>query len=240
MAKNSIIIAATDYRYPTKEELDWAHSVSPELSNFGFESKQPIISLMSGKRTIREVHRDDQLQYWNNMLLNRNGALLHTYNNIIVHYQRGIPDEVVEFKKAHYINRIQFDYYLEYFYYQFSTVSDTIGQLLNVYFGLGLQVEKLHFNQRFASTIQDKPIADMIIKFLNDTATARDYRNRLTHRTPINFPDSRSTIMSDNGRLSYGSAKHNSIKSSEIRANLESTIHSLSKFLEELKKNIVG
>ncbi|WP_147273604.1 Cthe_2314 family HEPN domain-containing protein [Pedobacter chinensis] len=126
MPKNSIIIKAKDYKYPTTEELKWAYTVSPELSNFGFESKNPMISLISGKRSISEVHRDDQLQYWNNMLLNRNGGLLHTYHNAIVHYQRGVPDDFSNFEQNHYINRIQFDYYLEYFYHQFATVSDTI------------------------------------------------------------------------------------------------------------------
>jgi len=233
---DSITIKASDYRYPSRAELKEVYKTSPDFSNFGFKSKNPIISLLTNERSIPEIHKADNLQYWDAILLNRNGSLMHTYHNAIIHFNRGVPDELESFtNKQHYINRVQFDYYAEYFYHHFSTVSDTIGQLLNVYFDIGQKVDKLHFNADFCEKLSDQNVISAIKTYFNETFLAKNYRNSFTHRTPINYPDTRSSISLEDGRYTYGSANHNFIKPSEIKDNLDLTILALSKFLKTLK-----
>ena len=235
MADNTIIIKASDYQYPTRAELKEVYKSTPDLHNFGFESAHPFTSLIYDERNITEVYRDDHLQYWNAVLLNRNGALAHTYENAIVHFTRGVPDGVKLYAHNHYINRIQFDYYAEIFYYHFSTVKDTIGQILNVYYSCDVPIDKLYFNETFLKRIPNQAVIDSIISFFDETKLATTYRNSFTHRTPINYPDTRSTIELEVSRLTYGSAAHSFIKTSLIKANLDATIQALAKLLNQLK-----
>ncbi|WP_454804665.1 Cthe_2314 family HEPN domain-containing protein [Mucilaginibacter phyllosphaerae] len=234
MGVNTIIIKASDYQYPTREELLEVYKNTPELHNFGFVSEHPFASLISDERSINEIYRDDHLQHWDAVLLNRNGALAHTYENAMVHFSRGVPDEIKYFGRSHYINRMQFDYYAEIFYYHFSTVKDTIAQILNVYYTIGIDTNKLYFKNMLIK-IRDKFVVDALTIFFEQTKLATDYRNSFTHRTPINYPDSRSTIKLDISQLTYGSAANSFVKTSVIKANMDVTIHAMGKVLDELK-----
>jgi len=235
MSENTIIIKASDYRYPSRDELKAVYKVTPELSSFGYVSEYPFISLASNERTIHEVHRDDHLQYWDGVLLNRNGALAHTYENAIVHFTRGIPDKIKAYEHQNYINRMQFDYYAEIFYYHFATVKDTIAQLLNVYYQLGFDISKIYFKDILIK-IPNQKVKSILTNFARETELTTKYRNSYTHRTPINYPDTRSSIKLEESKLIYGSAPDSFVKSAVIKANLNITIHSVAKMLSELKK----
>lgn len=234
MPRKTIRIKASDYRYPSRDELREIYNINPDLHAFGYMSEYPMTALISMKKGIKEVHRDDHLQYWDRVLLNRNGMLSRTYHNAMVHYMRGFPDDESAFEHEHYINRIQFDQYAEIFYYHFSTVKDTIGQILNVYYSMGFDVTKLFFKNVLAK-IPDQAVLKAITDFNVLTEVTTEYRNSFTHRTPINYPDSRSTIDHTGDSLIYGSANHNFVKSSVIRDNMESTFVALAGLLDTLK-----
>lgn len=235
MSKDKIIIKASDYRYPSREELREVYSRTPDLPNFGYVSESPITSILRDKRSLTEVHRDDNLQYWNHILLNKNGALAHSFNLAMVNFARGIPDHVEQFERIHYINRIQFDYYAEAFYYHFATVKDTIAQLLNIYFFLGLEVNKIHFNDRFVKTLSSIDVRIAINTFFDQTTLASEYRNSFAHRTPVHTPDSRSSIKMEDGKVTYGSASYHHVKTSEISGNLETTLHATVDLINQLR-----
>lgn len=233
--KNAIIIKASDYKYPTRKELSEVYKATPDLHSFGFKSEHPFTNLITRQRTIQEVHRDDHLHHWDGILLNRNGSLSHTYHNALVHYSREIPDKLTDFEHRHYINRIQFDYYAEIFYYYFTTVADTLGQILNVYYNFNIPVDKIYFSYLFIKDIPNQDIVNAVKSFFKETAQAKEFRNSFTHRTPINYPDTRSTVQLDISQLIYGSAANSFVKSSEIKANLDVTFHAMAKLLDFLK-----
>lgn len=234
MADKTIIIKASDYTYPSREELQAVYKTNPDLYSFGYTSDHPITSLVSRQKGIMEVYRDDHLHYWDGVLLNRNGALSHTYHNAIVHYTRGFPEDESAFEHQHYINRIQFDYYSEIFYYHFATVKDTIGQILNVYYTMGFDVTKVYIKDVLVK-VPNKAVSMAIKDFNMQTKLTTSFRNSFTHRTPINYPDSRSTIELSISKLTYGSAKHSFVKPSVIRDNMELTFKALATLIDGLK-----
>jgi hypothetical protein len=100
MSTNRIIIKASDYRYPSREELLEVYKKTPDLPNFGFVSEKPITSIIQNKRSLIDVHKDDNLQYWNNVLLNRNGAMVEIPINLTPSRQFQIDPQSCCLKQA--------------------------------------------------------------------------------------------------------------------------------------------
>jgi hypothetical protein len=235
MTNKPIIVKASDFQYPSKVELNQVYKNTPDLYSFGFTTEDPMKVFTADERSIREVYRDDHLHYWDGVLLNRNGALSLTYQYAVVNYIRGFPDDVKLYEHHHYINRMHFDYYAEIFYYHFSTVKDTIAQILNIYYEFHIPTEKIYFNKEFIKKIPSQPAIEAIKIFLKETDLATKYRNSYTHRTPINYPDTRSTVKWEISELTYNSAAHSFVKSSVIKSNMDDTYYALAKILDTLK-----
>jgi hypothetical protein len=231
---SKLILKASDFQYPTREELQEVYKNTFDLHNFGFPSDNSMESMFSD-RNIRDTYRDNNLHYWDGVLLNRNGALALTYQNAIVNYMRGFPEDLALFEHNHYINRLNFDYYAEIFYYHFSTVKDTIGQIINIYYGLNIDVKKIYFNKEFAQKIPNPSVSNVIKAFLEKTILAKGYRDSFTHRTPITYPDTRCSVEWETSTITYYSAKDRYVKSPIIKANMDDTVYLLAKMLDELK-----
>ena len=101
MSKKTIIIKASDYNYPSREELREVYKINPDLHSFGYISDHPMKSLILMEKSIIEVHRDDHLHYWDGVLLNRNGTLSRNYYHAMVFYLRGFPDDESTFEHGH-------------------------------------------------------------------------------------------------------------------------------------------
>jgi hypothetical protein len=97
---SNITIKASDFQYPTREELQEVYKNTSDLHNFGFPSDEPMESMFSD-RTITDTYRDNNLHYWDGLLLNRNGALALTYQNAVVNYMRGFPEDLALFEHNH-------------------------------------------------------------------------------------------------------------------------------------------
>jgi len=136
MTKNKVTIKATDYKYPTKKERKEVIKSEPPLTSFDFPYVYAPTLLLSGESSIVDIHKSSNLYWWDHCLKNRIGSLTHAYMNSMVHFKRGIPDDVELFENEHFINRVQFDFYAETFYYYYFTVRDNIAQILNIYFSL--------------------------------------------------------------------------------------------------------
>lgn len=76
---------------------------------------------------------------------------------------------------------------------------------------------------------------DTRYKKLRTAAITKQYRGSFTHRTPINQPDTRSSIVVEKDKATYGSADENFIASSVIKENLTTSINSIAKMLNALK-----
>jgi len=233
-----VIIKAIDYRYPTRNELIDIYKSEPLLHNFGFPYVNSLAMLLDGESSTEEVNRGDQLYWWDHCLLNRIGSLTHAYRNSKVHYDRGIPNDTRQFEHEHYINRIQFDFYAETFYYFFSSVRDNIAQILNVYFYLGISEHAIHLNGEFLKKISNVNVVMSLKKFMSDTQKASEYRNSFAHRYPITHPDNRTKIEEINGRQVFYSTEGNFVRTDDIAESTVNSLLSLSTFLIELKEEI--
>jgi hypothetical protein len=106
---------------------------------------------------------------------------------------------------------------------------------MNIYYGLNIPIKTIYFNERFAKKIPTTSVTEVIENFLNKTTLAKEYRDSFTHRTPINYPDTRCSVEWKTSTITYYSAKDSYVKSSVIKANMDVTINLLAKMLDELK-----
>ncbi|CAM4428049.1 hypothetical protein SAMN06265348_12332 [Pedobacter westerhofensis] len=148
---------------------------------------------------------------------------------------RGFPEALALFEHNHYVNRLNFDYNAEIFYYHFSTVKDTVAQIMNIYYGLNIPTKKMYFNEKIAKKVPNATVIEVIENFLNKTSLAKEYRDSFTHRTPINYSDNRCSVEWTTSTITYYSAKDSYVKSPTIKANMDATIDLLAKMLDELK-----
>jgi hypothetical protein len=128
---------------------------------------------------MEDVARKSQLHWWNHCLINRLGSLEHAYTHALVHYHQGLPDDVNAYEHQHYINRVQFGYYGETYFYFFVSVRDTIAQLTNIYARAGFQDHQVYLNEKFFKKISDPDIRNMLEDFVKTTAGTVDIRNGL-------------------------------------------------------------
>ena len=73
----NITIKASDFHYPTREELQEVFKNTLDLHYFGFPTDNLMESTFSDL-TITDTYRDNNLHYWDAVLLNRNGAMART------------------------------------------------------------------------------------------------------------------------------------------------------------------
>ncbi|RZK26759.1 MAG: hypothetical protein EOO43_01875 [Flavobacterium sp.] len=234
MSENNITVLASEFTYPSKEELIKIYESTPSLSNFGFKQDDNSSPFSQDLNLVQE-YKSRNLPYWDGVLLNRNGSFSQSYYRAMVNYMRGVPDDVGIFEHKDYVNRMQFDYYAEAFYYYFSSIKDTIGQILNIYYVLRIPDSEFYFNWKLLKQIPDPAVVDLIKSFFKATQVANNYRNSFAHRTPINHPDTRISVEWETSTIIYPSTKDSYEKSSMIKANMEQTIDTVAKFLNDLK-----
>lgn len=239
MLHKTITIKASDYQYPTIEERSAVYKTEPLISNFGFSNVSPLVAILNENKSPETMRRDDSLYWWDTCLQNRIGSLSHTYINALVHFERGIPDNMNDFNEQHYFNRIQFDFFAETYYYFFSTVKDNIAQVLNVYFTLNLKETGIHFNDEFAKKLPNaaKRIAE---DFLSSTKQTVEYRNSFTHRYMPNHPDNRTIIKITRGQSTFYSATGNFVSSKEFQNNIVESQLALSTLLNGLQPMLIS
>ncbi len=237
MKQKKIILRADDFKYPSLEEKRIASKFFPKFSNFGFENDIEIISILERNKTISETNRANNLYWWDFCLQNKLAKLNNSYINTITNYNRCIPEKTSEYEKINYINRIQFDFYAETFYYFLFSARDIILQILNIYYNIGLEEYKVN-SKMIMSKISESKIVTLIERFSNDLETASDIRNGFTHRFPINQPDYRTKLSDNNGNemLSFGSG--NTTMPKEIVSNINESLIVLADFIEQIKKEM--
>lgn len=132
-------------------------------------------------------------------LHHRQVDLAKSYVLMCFYFDKGIPDEewykspgddgisiqyFPNFEKKHFIVKDWFDYYSNAFYYSLFSAWDTVGHILNVYFRLGLQPERVYF----ASAVSKLQHSDLDLwRKLDDVLNspvyqkAKSLRNDITH-----------------------------------------------------------
>jgi hypothetical protein len=230
----SITIKLDDFRYPTLEEMRVVNADTPALPKFNYPYVSELAAIMNNFNRVDEVVRRSNLHWWEHALNNRLGSLLRAYDLAMVNYNRGLPDDVKIYEPQHFVNRVQFGYYGETYFYFFISVRDTIAHLINIYFSMGVPEKRLFINEGFLKKIPADTVKECFTAFLADTELTSDYRNSLAHRYLPTQPDNRPMINHDNGTTYFG-ASEDEIKSSELLAEIRRSFNSMVNLLNDLK-----
>lgn len=235
MSKKNVIVKADDYKYPSLEERKEVLKNYPELTFFGFENKSVLEALINDRLSLDDAFKNDNLYWWDNCLLNRFGILKETYIYAITNYIRGFVDDYTKCSQNEIINRLQFDYYAEIFYYYFFSTRDIIAQILCLYLKINIKEIQLHFNEGFIRKINDSKINDLTMTFYKATKDASDFRNGFAHRFTPTLYDNRTTISELNGKKSLNFGNGCLIESKKIVENIDNSLKSLSDLMNNLK-----
>ena len=230
----TITIKADEFTYPTREELKQIRPHTPRLKPFGFPYVHELLELLNNMGSMESVARKSNLHWWDHCLVSRLGSLSHAYTTALVHYNRGLPDEVQTYQHEHFVNRTQFGYYGETYFYFFISVRDTVAQVFNIYFSMEIPENQLFLNDQFLKKITDQKVRDLLIQFLDDTKKTSDFRNGLAHRYLITQPDNRPTVTYERGMM-FGSGRGDEITSSELMAEIKRSMSGMAKFLDDLR-----
>ena len=230
----SITIKNEEFKYPTLHELRQIKPDTPRLKPFGFPYIYEISELIQNVTNMEDVARRSHLHWWDHCLTNRLGSLNHAYTTALVHFNRGVPDDIKDYQQEHYVNRTQFSYYGETYFYFFMSVRDTIAQLLNVYYDMKIKEDKLFINEQFYKKITDSKVENLFIQFMADTKVTSDFRNGLAHRFLITHADYRPSVSYDKGGMVYGAGRGDAIKSSELIAEIKRSFLCMAKFIDDL------
>ncbi|WP_379093355.1 Cthe_2314 family HEPN domain-containing protein [Pedobacter sp. UC225_65] len=227
-----MIIKASDYKYPSRDELVKIYAEEPILSNFGFPYVNEMESLFTGESDFKTVHRSQHLYWWDNVLVNRIGNLSRTYAVALVNFDRGFSDDFKEMKEEQYINRFQFELYAENYYYFFSSIKDTVAQIINVYFNLEFAEDSVYLG-KLTKKLTNQSVNEALLRFKDDTVLTTEYRNAFTHRFPITQVDYRPQIDSKNTK--YYSMEQPAVKSSILKSDILQSFLALSVLLDKLR-----
>lgn len=229
-----------DYRFPSSQEYNEAAGLIPELTPFDFNNDDPVNLMLNMRLSAAETNRIFNLSEWDNLLINRLGRLRSTYIYVLVNYNRGFVDDLAKTSYQETINHLLFDYYAEIFYHLFFSVRDTVLQILNVNYSLGIEEDELYYNEFIKAIKSSKnenvdKVLSVLEHFRKETKVASGFRNKFTHRFPINTPDYRTKLSVENGRNTLATGKGDFTLSKTIMKNIDGSLHSLSIFLKELK-----
>jgi hypothetical protein len=157
-----------DFKFPSLEERKEAYSNYPNIRRFGFP-EHSIANLFNNTTSsfdvaAYEVQRDAYLFYWDLCLLNKLGKMHESYVNLIVNYNRGVPDNNSAFDEEFESNKFLFDFYTETFYYFYISARDYIGQIISVFCRLRKKENEVDFN-KLINQISNENIKAIIKEF---------------------------------------------------------------------------
>ncbi len=232
------IIRSKYYKYPTLEERNKLKEKLPNYVKFKFGQVSIIESKFELKKPLGETSRKNNLHSWNITLSNRLGKLKETHLFLLTHFGRDFKENHLDCNEEELVDHILFDYYAEIFYYFYFSTRDTIAQLLNVYFDLGIPEGEVKFKSVIIA-LDNIEIKESLELFYKLTEKGNNYRNSLTHKFPITQKDYRSEFKvtrDGNEQISIKGGEY--LESDKILLNINEISSNLSKLLIDLK-NII-
>jgi len=230
----AIVIKAEDFQYPTSIELKHVKSEMPPTIGFTFPRVNEIVEILNDLDNMENVARKSNLHWWNHCLINRLGSLRRAYSNSIVHFNRGVPDDLSVYTDRNFINRTQFSYYGETYFYFFISVEDTIAHLVNIYFSIKIPEHKVAMNDALVTKIPDQIVKGLCKQLVLDTRLTKEFRNTMAHRFLLTQPDYRPSINCENG-MTFEARSSNGISPSELQTEIVRSYRCMAKFLTDLK-----
>jgi hypothetical protein len=229
------VLKSKYYKYPSKSEKEGTKHSIPTFYYFNIPYVNEMHLFLEGKVTIEEASRRNHIYHWNIHLKNRLGKLRETYWYLIILYQRGFSDDYKKCNDEELVNKVQFSYYGEIFYYLFFSTRDVLGQFINSLYGLGIEEENLKFSIKSFEKIEDEIVKSGIYDFLKETKMANNYRNGFTHRFPIDTPDRRTLVDHSEDKTFISRKTGSFVTSSELIENMTEVLNSLKSLLNKIK-----
>ncbi len=241
--KNSVLIKANSYRYPTKAERAYANKLFPKFKSFGFERRSVFVSFVIDKINPVQAVANENLYYWDLVLVNRLGSLYLAFYNSITNFRRGIPDDYTKISDKDGANLLLFHFYSEAYYHVFFSVKEIVYQILGLLYNCNVKEDDPNLIRKVEALIGnsmeaiDKEFYKELLNFKNVSKETIQIRNGFTHRYSPNLPDFRSRIDIDKNNLIYaGSGKH--YRPSQIYENIIESTGQLYDFIEVVRKRI--
>lgn len=219
------------FKYPTDNERTDALQSYPELSYFEFKSTSSI-------NLPAEFNKEIHLYYWDKCLQSKLEKLQSSYVYTKTHYERGIPENEENFTNTNYINRTQFDFYIEIFYYYFISTRDILFQIVNIYYDFGLPENGVSY-KALKEKKRNEEIIALIDNFNENISDSSEIRHSITHRYPLNHDDGRTEFDDRSKDYSYLTFKtKKAISRSELIEDMNQSLTHLSEFVNQLKNNM--
>jgi len=188
--------------FPTNEDMRKYYANFP-FSGFEIQDSDFAIKQLDGIEGLKQLAISKELSAWKIALKNKWNDVAKAFALMMFYYDKGIPDEPYyispgrkglsveyfpHFDDEHFSIKDGFDFYADiYFFKMFSTI-DGIWQILNVYFNLGLTVNKVSFSNVCSKLEKiDAQIVTSLKKIFEDERyqKGKDLRDSITHRLPV-------------------------------------------------------
>lgn len=227
-----MILLREDFNYPSKSEIDKISNEIPRIDILGFKYTSKTKAIFSGILN-EEVKRIDHLFWWDHCLANRLGRLRQTFEYLLVHHMRGITELSNPKSPKEAANTLLLDYYSDVFYYFYFSSLDIIAQILNVYFRLKIEEDKVDFTRIKNKKTPVKELLDFFYKF---NEPSRNFRNTFTHRFSPTMGDFRAkTVMGEDDQNILGFGTKKQVALDTIVCNIKNAMKMLSTLLDELR-----
>ena len=227
-----MILLREDFNYPSKSEIDKISNEIPRIDILGFKYTSKTKAIFSGILN-EEVKRIDHLFWWDYCLGNRFGRLRQTFEYILVHYMRGITELNNPKSPRETANTLLVDYYSEAFYYFYFTSLDIIAQIINVYFRLNIDEDKVDFTK---IKIKETKVKHLLDQFYEYNKQSRELRNTFTHRFSPTMGDFRAqTVMGEDDQNILGFGSNKQIALDTIVCDIKNAMRMLSTLLDQLR-----
>lgn len=227
-----MILLREDFNYPSKSEIDKISNEIPRIDILGFKYTSKTKAIFSGILN-EEVKRIDHLFWWDYCLGNRFGRLRQTFEYILVHYMRGITELNNPKSPRETANTLLVDYYSEAFYYFYFTSLDIIAQIINVYFRLNIDEDKVDFTK---IKIKETKVKHLLEQFYEYNKQSRELRNTFTHRFSPTMGDFRAqTVMGEDDQNILGFGSNKQIALDTIVCDIKNAMRMLSTLLDQLR-----
>ncbi|MDO5663996.1 MAG: Cthe_2314 family HEPN domain-containing protein [Bacteroidia bacterium] len=233
-----MILKRKNFTYPTKEEVDIVYKTLPKLECFGFNFNETITIWGDEKLSLEQITRIDNLKYWDICLSNKLSKTRSSYEYLIVHFNRGVCEDLKSDDELTIINTAQFEYYAEVFYYFYFSSLDILAQIVSLYFDPLADENRTAFNCVFSKkhTFSD----NLLFSTYQKLNKARDYRHAFTHRfTPL-LNDSRSRIIVSGEKKYLGIGVEQKLDYQDAIDNSSEALNILSDLLKEIKAFMVN
>jgi len=188
--------------FPTHEDMKKYYANFP-FSGFEMQDSDFAIKKLDGIEGLKKHAILLELRAWKMALKNKWNDVAKAFALMMFYYNKGIPDEPYyispgreglsveyfpHFNNEHLAIKDGFDFYADIYYFKVISVFDGIWQILNVYFNLGLTVDKVKFFSVCSELKKiNKQTGTSLEKIFKDNRyeKGKDLRNSIEHRLPV-------------------------------------------------------